>query len=109
MKPENGTKAKLDERFLINIQGNLKGGQDALQEIVAELSAQTLCRLVGRTTKNTLGNSYQYIAGYAKKLHLSPYAACMKVMADTEKVLNLIVGGEICVQEMSIPQKSERI
>ena len=89
--------------------GHLKDGQDPFQEIVAELSAQTLCRLVGKTTKDTLGNSYQYIAGYAKKLKLSPYTACMKVMSDTEKVLNLIVGGNKCVQEMCIPQKIEKI
>jgi hypothetical protein len=91
------------------VKGSIKSGQDPFQEIVAELSAQTLCRLVGRATKNTLGNSYQYISGYAKKLHLSPYAACMKVMADTEKVLNLVIGGTKCVQEMSIPQKLEKI
>jgi hypothetical protein len=29
------------------VNGNLKAGQDPLQEIVAELSAATLCRMVG--------------------------------------------------------------
>ena len=77
------------------VKGDLKGGQDPFQEIVAELSAQALCRLVGKQAQNTIGNSYKYIEMYAEKLNLSPYSACMKVMSETEKVLNLILkGGE---------------
>jgi len=76
-------------------KGNLSGGQDPLQEIVAELSAQALCRLVGKRTKDTIGNSYRYIERYAKKIGLSPYSACLKVLGETEKVLNIIlIGGE---------------
>jgi len=75
------------------VNGDLKNGQDPFQEIVAELSAQALCRLVGKTAHETLGNSYRYIESYAKKLDLSPYSACMRVMRDTEKVLKLILKG----------------
>ena len=62
--------------------------------IVAELSAQALCRIVGKQ-QDTTGNSYRYIEHYAKKINLSPWAACLKVMAETEKVLNLILDGNL--------------
>lgn len=77
------------------IKGGLKKGEDAIQEIVAELSSQALCRLVGKSGDKYLGNSYRYIEAYAERLSITPYTACLKVMSDTEKVLNLIVkGGE---------------
>lgn len=72
------------------VKGGIVGGQDPIQEIVAELSAQALCRLVGKTS-DTMGNSFRYIKGYAERLNLTPHAACMRVMAETEKVLNLIL------------------
>ena len=71
--------------------GKLKPGQDSFQEIVAELSAEALCRIVGKTAGKTLGNSYQYINGYAKRLKLTPHSACLKVLKETEKVLGLIL------------------
>jgi hypothetical protein len=74
------------------VKGGIKGGQDPIQEIVAELSAQALCRLVGKTS-DTLGNSYCYIKGYADEIKLTPPIACLRVMAETEKVLNLILLG----------------
>lgn len=40
------------------LKGKLKHGQDPLQEIVAELSAQALCKLVGKKTDDTSGNSH---------------------------------------------------
>lgn len=77
------------------IKGSLKSGQDPLQEIVAELSAQALCRLVGKQPTDTLGNSYKYIEGYASRINLSPLSACSKVLHEVEEVLNLILkGGE---------------
>ncbi len=76
------------------IKGSIKAGQDPLQEIIAELSAQALCRMVGKQLANTTGNSYCYIEKYADKLKMNPYTACLKVMSETEKVLNLILKGE---------------
>ncbi|WP_231715559.1 antirestriction protein [Desulfosarcina widdelii] len=73
------------------IKGALKPGQDSLQEIIAELSAQVLCRMVGKRNRDTTGNSYRYIGRYAEKIKLTPQAACLKVMSETEKVLNLIL------------------
>jgi hypothetical protein len=73
------------------VKGSLAAGQDPLQEIVAELSAQALCRLVGKRSSDTTGNSYRYIEHYAGKLGLSPHTACLKVLSETEKVLNLIL------------------
>ncbi len=62
-----------------------------MQEIIAELSAAVLCRVIGKRSADTLGNSYRYIDAYAKKLGIKPHCACMKVMGDTEKVLHLIL------------------
>jgi len=75
------------------IKSGLKCGQDPFQEIVAELSAQALCHLVGKQANDTFGNSFRYIEGYAEKAKMTPHAACLKVMSQTEKVLNLILKG----------------
>ena len=64
------------------------------EEIVAELSAQVLCQLVGRRMDGTLGNSYRYIERYAKVAGLSPISACLRVIDDVEKVLSLILRRE---------------
>lgn len=77
------------------IKGDLKTGQDPLQEIVAELSAQALARMVGKSSEDTTGNSYRYISRYADKLKLDVHEACLKVIADTEKVLELIITGQV--------------
>ncbi|PKN67574.1 MAG: antirestriction protein [Deltaproteobacteria bacterium HGW-Deltaproteobacteria-15] len=76
------------------IKGGLKSGQDPAQEIVAQLAAQALCRIVGKTGDKHLGTSYRYIEGYAERIKVSPFTACLKVMAETEKVLTLILKGE---------------
>ena len=73
------------------IVGKLKTGQNPLQEIIAELSAQALCRIVGKKETDTTGNSYHYIENYAEKIQMNPYTACLKVMSETEKVLNIIL------------------
>jgi len=84
------------------VKEKLKAGQDPFQEIIAELSAQALCRLAGRSAQDTIGNTYRYIDGYAKKLKMSAYSACVQVLQETEQVLNLILkGGE--EESASIP------
>ncbi|MCP3893919.1 MAG: antirestriction protein, partial [Bacteroides sp.] len=80
----------------------LTPGQDPLQEIVAELSAAALCRMVGKNPEDTTGNSYQYIKRYAEELEMSPYRACMKVLAQTQKVLSLILDGDTDSHEAEI-------
>ncbi|MBW1800236.1 MAG: hypothetical protein JRJ85_05845 [Deltaproteobacteria bacterium] len=64
------------------------------KEIVAELVAAALCRMVGKTSKY-LGNNHQYIRHYAEKEGLSPLKACLRGISDVEKVLNLILGDEM--------------
>ena len=59
-------------------------------EIVAELSAQVLAQLVGTELESTVGNTYQYILAHCKDGQ-SAGKACMEVVADVEKVLNLIL------------------
>jgi len=76
------------------IKGGLKKGQDPLQEIVAELSAQALCRMIGKQDKDTTGNSYQYIERYAGDMGISAHNACLRVLRETEKVITLILKGD---------------
>jgi len=75
--------------------GSLRDREKSLREIVAELSAHALCRMVGKTADATLGNSYQYIAHYASKLKMSPHKACLKVLAEVEQVINLIIYNDV--------------
>jgi antirestriction protein ArdC len=76
-------------------KGSLKRGQDPFQEITAELSAQVLARLVGKSIQDTTGNSYQYIKRYAEKLRISPHHACLRVLSDTESIVNFLLFGSV--------------
>jgi hypothetical protein len=64
------------------VLGELKHGQDWKQEIVAELSASVLCKLVGKSSEH-LGNNYRYIEGYSKSANLTAWQGCMRVIAAT--------------------------
>ena len=75
------------------IKGKLKPGQHPFQEITAELSAQALSRICGKSIEDTTGNSYRYIKRYAKQIIMSPEKACLRVLSDCEKILNLILHG----------------
>ena len=77
------------------VLGKLKRGQDPLQEIVAEMSAQALCRIVGKDGDKYFGNSYRYIENYAEKMNITPHTAVLKVLSDVEKVLALLLGKEV--------------
>ncbi len=84
------------------IKVSIKAGQDPLQEIIAELSAQALCRMVRKQLADTTGNSYCYIEKYGDKLKMNPYTACLKVMSETEKVLNLILKGDENLKQIAV-------
>lgn len=71
--------------------GELKPGQDPLQEIVAELGAHALCRLVGKSGQRYLGNAHRYVEKYATKIGLSSSQACLRVLSRVEKALTLIL------------------
>ncbi len=77
------------------LKGNLCAGQDPLQEIVAELSAQALALMVGKSAEGITGNGYKYIERYAQKAGMKSHTACLKVLTETEKVLNLILTGRV--------------
>jgi len=92
------------------LKGKLEGGQDPFQEIVAELAATALSKLVGKDSRDSLGNSYRYIERYAGKAKVTALSACLTVMVQTEKVIKLILkGGEPCVPEATIPRRSGKI
>jgi len=75
------------------IKGELKAGQEPFQEITAELSAQALCRIAGKSIEDTTGNSFRYIKHYAQKVKMPPEKACLRVLSDCEKIINLILHG----------------
>jgi antirestriction protein ArdC len=74
-----------------HVIGQLKPGQDWQQEVVAELSAQALCCIVGTQPGKTIGNSFEYISNYAEKAGKQTVNACLSVLSDIEKVLSLIL------------------
>ena len=60
------------------------------KEVVAELAAAALCKIVGKDSKH-LGTSGEYIRHYAEKEGLNPVKACLKVLNQTEAVLTSIL------------------
>ena len=84
----------------------LKNKQDCEQEIVAELSAQVLSQIVGTQLESTLGNSYQYVKSYASKMNKDIGVACLSVLSQIEKVLNLILESPNSKGDLSEKNKS---
>jgi len=72
------------------IVGDLKRVSPWEKEVVAELAAAALCKMVGKDSKH-LGSSYQYIQHYAEQEGLSPLKACLRVIGETEAVLTTIL------------------
>lgn len=66
----------------------LKGGQDAMQETVAELTACVLMHMYGLGDRT--GNAWRYIEHYAK----DPIVAITKALDKVGKVLDVIFGEE---------------
>ena len=60
------------------------------KEVVAELSAAALCKMVGKDSRH-IGTNFQYIRHYAEQEGLSPLKACLKVINQTEAALALIL------------------
>ncbi len=72
------------------LRNGLKGGQDPIKEIVAELGSEVLRRILGSET-DTSGNCYAYIEAYAKRMRSSVLTACLKVLRETAEVVGLIL------------------
>ena len=70
------------------VNGALKSGQVASQEIVAETVAATLCQLYG--FDGYTAHSVSYVSSYANGENAG--RAAVKVLADVQKVLTLILG-----------------
>lgn len=87
------------------ITGKLQPGQHWHQEIVAELSAQALCHIVGTDPGRTVGNSYDYIKYYSEKAGKEPIQAILSVIRDIEKVMATILV-ESSVQTPFLPAPS---
>ncbi len=72
------------------LDGKLKVGQDARQEIVAELSSNVLARLYGRQQPDE-GHTYRYIESYTQEMKKDVAASIVAVLTDVQKVLSLII------------------
>lgn len=68
---------------------SLQGGQRWDQEIVAELTAATLCRMMQADSDE--GGAYRYIRHYAEEAGLNTERACMAVLKDVEACIDLIL------------------
>ena len=66
----------------------LRGGQNPRQEIIAETAAAVLCRLYGYD--GFLAEARDYVGFYAGQD--KPERAAMRVLADVERVLDVILG-----------------
>ena len=71
------------------VKGPLQGGQHWDQEIVAELTAATLCRMLG--TEPDEGGAYRYVRHYAEEAGMDAGRACMAVLKDVEAIIDLIL------------------
>ncbi len=69
--------------------GGLKPGQHADQEIVAEVVAAALCELYG--FQGYIWHGWQYVKAYAGQDDRKALKAVMGVLADVEKVLDVIL------------------
>lgn len=69
--------------------GGLKGGQHADQEVVAEVVAATLCEMYG--FKGYIWHGWQYVKAYASQDDQQALKAVMGVLAEVEKVLEIIL------------------
>lgn len=68
---------------------SLKGGQDPVQEAVAELAAATLARIYAYPADN---HAWNYLAHYAGgRTPMAVGRLCYSVLAKTEKILSLIL------------------
>ena len=74
----------------LRIVGDLKTVPPWEKEVVAELAAAALCKILGKDS-NHMGTSYQYIKHYADQEGLGPVKACLKVINQTEAVLTAIL------------------
>jgi len=73
------------------INSPLKNGQDPLQEVTAELAAQTLCNVIDKRMEDTRGNTYEYIERYAKEAKKSVASICIEVVDKVDKIVQYIV------------------
>ncbi len=71
------------------VKGQLKSGQEWRQEIVAELTAAVLAHLYGKRTND--GRAYRYIRGYAEEAKKDVYRACLSVISDVGKCVEMIM------------------
>ena len=52
--------------------------------------------MVGKQLGDRLGNAFRYIKRYSEEIGMTPHGACLKVMAETDKVLALVIGNKEC-------------
>lgn len=101
VKPEYAPKVFFHElahaahgKVLERFGKKLKGGQQVQQEIVAEMSAEILRRILdpaGEVYPDTSGNSLDYIKHYAEAGDMDLPEALLKVLGEVGQVITLIL------------------
>lgn len=61
-------------------QGGLKGGQDMIQEVVAEMGAAVLMDMLGMRTDETTGQAWAYIEAYCQRDGKAVDSVCMSLV-----------------------------
>ena len=82
--------------------GGLKGGQNASQEIVAEVVAAALCELYGYP--GYLRHAWEYVKAYAGMEPGRALRAVVKLLSEVEAVLKLILAPEGGEEECRQPE-----
>lgn len=87
---------------------NLKGGQDPMQEIIAEMTSSVLTKMYENI--DTEYHAYNYVQEYAKKMKLPIEKAVDRVLSRLVKVIEYIVteADKLEKQEKQLPMKIEK-
>jgi hypothetical protein len=80
---------------------NISGLPKWQREVVAELTSVVLGRMCGLTWEKISAQAYSYIESYARKANKSPVKACLEVIDDIEKILNLIFETEKALKKVA--------
>lgn len=72
-------------------KGGLKGGQHCDQEVVAQLGAAILLKIMGDDTAADLGFTWKYIQAYATKANVDTIAVCQSLLTRTCEAVAMIL------------------
>jgi hypothetical protein len=74
------------------LSGTITHTQPQWQEILSELAAAALFQITMNRSDEKLSNSYSVIVFNSVALNVTPLDACLEVFAETEEIVELILG-----------------